>query len=105
MARRKPGANLSLRLKLELEAVGESVAGGASLLQRWTWRLGTPVGGHDPGHVAIADIGHTFTGPGLEGEDLRIRQWNSGEWPYVDVRHIGDHTGCVCWKDPVLEIS
>lgn len=102
MARRKPGVTLSERLTLELEAAGESVNGGVSLVERWTWELGSPVGDHDPGHVDIAISGHTFTGAGLEGDDLDIRSWDSSQWPYVEIRAINDHAGCVCWKQPVI---
>lgn len=98
-AARKPGINISGRLRSDLSKAGGRIVDQTGDLEPfWTWELGSPKTVHDPGHVRISRRGHVFRGSGTSDSDRDAAAGNPAEWPWLRARYIGDHKGCVCWK-------
>lgn len=91
-ARRRPGANISLDLIIDLATAAEAIepgTSGASPVRTWFHNTSSSnaFGPHrDLDRVTFFDDEDYFNRAG----------WSASDFPFVDVLAPGDHAGCDC---------
>ena len=99
-ASRRPGANISLDLIIDIATAAESIdpgTSGASAVRTWLHS-----GSDNAFGPHFDQDGNTY----FDDEDyLNQAGWDAGEFPFVDVLAPGDHNGCGCELEVEVRIE